>query len=701
MVDVILEIGTEEIPANCIENTLKDLKHLTAKNLKELKINYENINVFGTPRRLILFISQLNKKQEDVSLKVKGPAVAIAFDKEMNPQKPALKFAQSQGVKVEELISEGTNKGKYIFAIKSIKGKSSIKLLEQYFPKIIKSLNFPKSMRWGTGELKFIRPIRWILAMYGEETICFDLDGLSSDNVTFGHKLLAPDKISISSSKEYFTEMKRNYVIIDQLERKERIKEEILQIIKENNGQEIVNEKQLNEINYLVEYPHAILGHFDRKYLELPMHVLVTVMEVHQKYFPIYKNVDELINAFIVVINNSNHNDNDIIKGNENVLTARLEDAKFFYREDQEIPLEKRVDELKKVVFRENMGNLLDKTKRIIALSEYIAGCLLVDEDSKKIISRSAYLCKADLVTEMVKEFPKLQGIMGKEYALFFDEKKEVAKTIFEHYLPRFSDDILPKTKSGMVLGIADKVDNIVGCFTIGLTPSGSQDPYGLRRQAMGIIRIILENNLEISLKEIIKKSLSYYKENISVEIKKEDEKIVSQILFFLQQRLKNLLLEKGMYYDVINAVLAAEINGDFNDIQLRIQVIQELYNTVIFKKIIKSSSRVMNLSKGSEETEIDELLLKKKEEISLWEHYKKYKVEIKKCIENKEYNKVFKLLEKLCIFIDEFFEQVLVMDNDKDIRKNRVGLIKKLSILFNHTAILSKISLIKEEQYG
>lgn len=698
MVDVILEIGTEEIPANCIENTLKDLKKLTAKNLEELKINYKIMNVFGTPRRLILFISQLHEKQEDVFLKVKGPAVTIAFDKEMNPQKPALKFAQSQEIEIEELITEETNKGKYIFAMKSIKGKSSFELLKQCFPKIIKSLNFPKSMRWGTGKLKFIRPIRWILAMYGKEIIHFDLDGLSSENITFGHKLLAPDRISISSSKEYFTEMKKNYVIIYPQKRKERIKEEILQIIKENNGQEIVNENQLNEINYLVEYPHAILGHFDKKYLELPMHVLVTVMEVHQKYFPIYKTVDELINAFIVVINNSNHNDNDIIKGNENVLTARLEDAKFFYREDRKISLEKRVDKLKNVVFRENMGNLLDKTKRIMALSEYIAECLLIDEDNKKVISRSAYLCKADLVTEMVKEFPKLQGIMGKEYALFSHEKKEVAKTIFEHYLPRFSDDILPKTKSGMVLGIADKLDNIVGCFAIGLTPSGSQDPYGLRRQAMGIIRMILENKLEISLKEIIKKSLSCYKKNISVGIKKEDEKIVSQILFFLQQRLKNLLLEKGMYYDVINAVLAAEINGDFNDIQLRIQVIQKLYNTVLLKKIIKSSSRVMNLSKGSEEIEIDELLLKKKEEISLWEHYKKYKVEIKQCMEIKEYNKVFKLLEKLCIFIDEFFEQVLVMDNDKEIRKNRIGLIKKLSTLFNCTAILSKISLTKEE---
>ena len=698
MADAIFEIGTEEIPAKCIEKTLKDLKNLTNKSLDELKINYKNINVFGTPRRLVLLISQLNERQEDVFLKIKGPAATIAFDKEMNPQKPALKFAQSQGLKVEELITEETKKGKYIFALKSIKGKPTLKLLEQCFPKIIKDINFPKSMRWGTGKLKFIRPIRWMLALYGEEIIHFNLDGLSSGNVTFGHKLLAPEQISIFSSREYFTEMKNNYVMIDPLERKKNIKEELFQIIKQNNGRKIINESQLNEINYMVEYPHAILGHFDRKYLQLPLHVLVTVMEVHQKYFPIYKTDDELINAFVVIINNSNHNDNNIIKGNENVLKARLEDAKFFYREDQKIVLEKRVEELKNVVFREGMGNLLDKTKRITILSKNIAECLFIDEDSVEIILRSAYLCKADLVTEMVKEFPKLQGIMGKVYALFSREKKEVAQTIYEHYLPRFSDDILPKTKSGMILSIADKLDNIVGCFATGLTPSGSQDPYGLRRQALGIIRIILESNLKIPLEEMIKKSLYLHKGNISAKIRKEDEEIVSQILFFLQQRLKNILLEKEMYYDVIDAVLEAETNEDFNDIQLKIQVIQKIYNTLMFKRIINSSSRVMNLSKESEEVEIDESLLKKKEEKILWNHYKKYKGEIEQYITVKEYNKVYQVLEKLCVSVDEFFEQVLVMDKNIDIRKNRVGLIKKLSNLFNQTAVLSKISLKKEE---
>ena len=692
MVDSILEIGTEEIPAGYIENILKELKKITVNKLENLKINYSKIDVFGTPRRLILWISELSEKQEDVFLKVKGPSISIAFDEDLNPLNPALKFAQSQGIKAEELIIENTKKGKYCFAVKTVEGKSSLKLLEQCFPDTIQSLNFPKSMRWGNGKLKFIRPIRWILALYGEKVIHFDLDGISSGNVTRGHRLLAPEKIHIPSSRKYAATLEKNYVIIDPIERKKKIKEELLWNIKENNGRETINENQLDEINYMVEYPHVILGHFDSKYLELPIHVLVTVMEVHQKYFPIYKNNGELLNAFMVVINNTNHNDNEIIKGNENVLKARLEDANFFYREDQKTPLESKVSKLENVVFRENMGNLLDKTHRIAAISKCVAKLLKIDEESQEIISRAAHLSKADLVTEMVKEFPKLQGIMGKIYAVSSQEKNEVAETIFEHYLPRFSEDILPKTKSGLVLSIADKLDNIIGCFAVGLIPSGSQDPYGLRRQALGIIRSVMENNLEISLLDIIRKSLSIFNEDISIVIKNNDEKIISQIIFFLQQRLKNVFLEKGMYYDVIDAVLDAEEKYDINDIQLRIHAIQELYHTEMFNKIINSSNRVMNLSKGSQEIEINVSLFKKQEEVILWKQYKKCNDEIQQFISTKQYHEVYKMLEKLSLFVDEFFEEVLVMDKDEDIRKNRIGLIKKLSILFNQTATLSKI---------
>jgi len=697
MNNVVLEIGTEEIPAQYMENALRNLKQSAQTHLEESRMNYKEIKVYGTPRRLILFIFHINEKQEDIFQKIKGPAYSIAYDKDSKPQKPALKFAQSQGVKVEDLIVEDTKKGKYIFTLKSKIGQPTIGILSQIFPKIINSMQFPKSMRWEEKSLRFIRPIRWILALYGKEIIKFNLNGLDSENITYGHRLLAPKKIKISSTQEYFRKIEKNYVIIDPQIRENIIKTDIKQIIKKINGKKIINEKQLKEIVYLVEYPNAILGRYDKKYLELPKDVLTVVMEKHQKYFPVFKDKNELLPLFIVIINNSRKHASKIREGNENVLRARLEDAKFFYQEDQKIPLEKRVNKLKNVIFKENLGSLLDKTKRLELLCDYIADVLQIEEKEKKDLLRSAHLCKADLVTEMVKEFPELQGIMGKEYAVLSGERKEVAEAIFEHYLPRFSGDRLPLTIGGMILGIADKVDTIIGCFVMGLTPTGSQDPYGLRRQSRGKISIILKNNLGISLKDIIQKSLSLYKESVSVELKIDENEIVSQILSFLKQRLKNIFLEDGIRYDIIDAVLAVDRAGDAVDIKNRIKAIEEFYNQPIFGKILTSSSRVLNLSKNIEEEEINILLLKEKAELNLYHNYEDIYPRIKKYICNKDYKKAFKLLGDLCEPVDEFFDQVLVMDKEYDIRKNRIALIKKIGMLFNQIANLSKIVSVKE----
>lgn len=697
MNSVILEIGTEEIPAQYMENTLKDLDRLVQKHLEDARINYKEIKVYGTPRRLILFIFHINEKQEDIFQKIKGPAYSIAYNKDSLPQKPALMFAQSQGVNVEDLIVEDTEKGQYVFALKSKIGQPTIDILSRIFPKIIMSMQFPKSMRWEEKSLRFIRPIRWILALYGKEIIRFNLDGLKSENITYGHRLLAPKKIKISSTQEYFKKIEKNYVIIDPQIRENIIRTDIKRIIKEIHGEEIINEKLLKELVYLVEYPNAILGEYDKKYLKLPKDVLTVVMEKHQKYFPVFKNKDELLPLFIVIINNSKEYASKIKEGNENVLRARLEDAKFFYQEDQKTPLEKKVDKLKNVIFQENLGSLFDKTKRLESLCEYIADVLQIEQKEKQDLLRSANLCKADLVTEMVKEFPELQGIMGKEYAVLSNERKEVAEAIFGHYLPRFSGDILPSTKNGMTLAISDKVDNIVGCFLSGLTPTGSQDPYGLRRQTRGKIAIILKHNLKISLKDIIQKSLSLYTVNASSEVKIDENEIVSQILNFIKQRVKNIFLEDGISYDVIDAVLAADNNGDMVDIKHRIEAIEEFYHQPIFGKIITSSSRVLNLSKNSEKTEINKLLLREKAELNLYHNYEDIYPRIKKFICNKEYKKALKLLGDLCEPVDEFFDQVLVMDKDKDIRKNRVALIKKIGILFNQVADLSKIVSVKE----
>ena len=697
MENVILEIGTEEIPAQYMENALKDLNQLAKKYLEEARINYKEIRVYGTPRRLILFILNIKEKQEDIFQKIKGPAYSIAYNIDSQPQKPALKFAQSQGINVEDLIVENTKKGEYIFASKSIIGQPTMEILSRIFPEIIKGMQFPKSMRWGEKSFRFIRPIRWILALYGKEIIKFNLNGLDSENITFGNRLLAPQKIKISSTQEYFKKLEKNYVIVDPKIRENIVKTDIKQIIKEIGGEKIINEKQLKEIIYLVEYPNAILGKYDKKYLELPKDVLIMVMEKHQKYFPVFKNKHELLPQFIVIINNSKKNASKIREGNENVLKARLEDAKFFYQEDQKILLEKKVDKLKNVIFQENLGSLFDKTERLKLLCDYISDMLQVEQKVKKGLLRSAGLCKADLVTEMVKEFPELQGTMGKEYAVLSGERKEIAEAILEHYLPRFSGDRLPRSKNGIILGIADKVDSITGCFITGLIPTGSQDPYGLRRQSRGLIAIFLKNKLQISLKDIFWKSLYLYQESVSVELKIDPNEIVSQILNFFKQRVKNIFLDEGIRYDVIDAVLAVNGDGNVVVIEHRIKTIEQLYNQPVFRKILNSSSRVLNLSKNNEETEIDPLLLKEKAELSLYHDYESIYSRTRELISNKEYKKVFKLLGDLCEPVDEFFNQVLVMDKDKDIRKNRIALIKKVGMLFNQIADLSKIVSTKE----
>jgi len=690
----LLEIGTEEIPAAYIEDALADLKRMVKENLEELKIPFGEIKVYGTPRRLVVYIADIAQAQENIVQKIKGPAYQISYDNQGKPLMPALKFAQAQGINIEELIVEDTEKGKYIFALKVIKGRSSRDLLTEIFPKVINNLNFPKSMRWEDKKIRFIRPIRWILALYNQEVIKFNLKGIVSSNETYGHRLLSPHKIRILNPEMYFLELKKNYVLVDQEYRENRIRRQIRKIINEKQGQEILNENQLKEIVFLLEYPSVILGEFNRDYLRLPREVLIMVMEKHQKYFPLYKNNNLLLPFFIVVSNGAKKYSSLIKKGNENVLKARLEDARFFYEVDQKIPLPERVSKLKDVVFIENLGTLWDKTVRLQSLAEYLAKDLNLKNEMKSNILRAAYLSKADLVTEMVKEFPELQGIMGREYAILSKEKKEVAEAIFEHYLPRFSNDLLPQTKEGTILAIIDKIDNITGCFILNLIPTGSQDPYGVRRHFRGIISIILENNLTISLKGVFEKSIDLYQQSNSLECKIDKVDLISSLLNFLQQRIRNIFLEKGCRYDIIDAVLTTNVEGNVLEIKKRIDVLESIYNKPIFSKILKANNRVANLSRNYQEFKINEKLFKEEEELNLFYKYNLFLPQIEESIASQKYEKTFELLENLCQPIDDFFDAILVMDKHQDIRQNRLALIKRVGLLFNQIADLSKIVL-------
>ena len=700
----ILEIGTEEIPSIYIDNILKNLKNNARDYLERSNIDFDSINTWGTPRRLILYIEGIAPQQKDIFQKIKGPSVAIAFNSKGNPENSTIKFAQANKVKLKDLIIEKTNKGEYVFARKLIKGKKLELVLPEICSNLHNNINLPKSMKWGDASIRFIRPIRWLLTLYNNKVIPLKINGLNSNRITFGHRLLTTGPIKIDSVDHYFDVLKKNYVIIDPGERKKIIENQILQIIKNNNGWEYIDQMLLEDVKNLVEYPKVLRGRFDKDYLDLPVEVLTAVMIKHQKYFPVFADRDTLLPLFLVVINgNEDRYSESIVNGNERVLKARLEDARFFYQEDQKTdepalkPLDNNRNKLKNVVFLENIGTIYDKVERLASISESIAQELQLSPNSMQILKRSVQLCKSDLVTEMVKEFPELQGIMGREYAILQGEDSLVANTIYEHYLPRYSGDTFPTTITGSILSIVDKLDNIVSCFVNGLIPDGSQDPYALRRQALGIINIILQQEIYFSIDKFIELNINLLsKDGQSTELLISENKVNVEIIKnFIFQRLRHLLLEEKYRYDIIDAVLAKSPDNIL-DILTRITAIQNIYHTSNFIHTIIAATRAFNLSRNTSDLKVDLNLFQEKEEHILYHHYIRFKEIIEKLIKRHCYKDVFINLENLNVPIDTFFDKVLVMVEDKKIRNNRLALLRKIADLYFSVADLTKIALAK-----
>lgn len=699
---LLLEIGLEEIPSMYIDRIIADLEKNTKDIFNKMKIEYKNIYSFGTPRRIGIYLENLEEKQKDEFRKIKGPSKNIAFDENGKPTQPAIKFAQANNLAVEELVVEETNKGDYLFASKTIKGCNTVDLLPDILKDIISSFNFQKTMKWGKSSLRFIRPIRWLLALYNEEVIPISIEYIKSDRKTFGHLLLSPDYINVCSVDDYFEKIEKSFVIIDPIKREKLIREQSKKALKKINANNLINEKLLKEVKNIVEFPRILTGQFDANYLKLPTEVLESVMINHQKYFPVYSEEGNLLPFFLVAINgNDLEFSKKIITGNERVLKARLEDAIFFYQEDLKTakrtskPLDEKLEKLKKVIFQENAGSLFDKTERLIALSEKLGFLLNLDTEKLKNIKRTAQICKTDLISEMVKEFPELQGIIGKEYALLQGENKEVADGIYEHYLPRSANDFLPKTESGIIVSIADKLDNIVSCFLNNIIPDGSQDPYALRRQSLGIINIVINNKLDIPLGKLIDL-------NIKLILGEDDtiyniHKLRKDVISFILQRFKNLALEQGYNYDIIDAVLSKD-NDNILDVLSRITTINKIYNTSNFGKIITAATRSQNLSKNLDNGSyfINEMYFQTEEEKLLFNEYTKLSDKINNSLKVKKYKEVLHYLEELNEPLDIYFDNVLVMEKDITIRNNRLSLLKKIAEIYNSLADLSKIALAK-----
>ena len=681
--EFLLEIGTEEIPAHAMPNILSQLKNLAETAFKESRISVGEIKTLGTPRRLALLIKDVEEQQADISEEKRGPSAKVAFDKDGKPTGAAIGFARKQKIDPADLV---TRDG-YIYAVVHEKGHLTDELLKKILPKIICDLNFPNNMRWSDLDFKFIRPIRWIVALFGDEIIPFEVAKVQSGRISRGHRFLSNGDFEIASAKDYVKECEKNFVLVDQEQRRAMIVAEIEATAKECGGKAEITDDLLEEVLYLVEYPTALAGKFDTKYLKLPAEAVITPMRDHQRYFPVKTFEGELMPLFITIRNGGREYLDIVQHGNERVLKARLEDAQFFFNEDRKKSLEQHRDKLKTVVFQEGLGSIYEKTERLEKLSTLIADLINTSAEDKTNAIRAAQLSKADLVTGMVTEFTELQGVMGREYAKLDGEDAAVSTAIDEHYMHRFAGDSQPKTTAGRIVSLADKIDNIVATFSRGLIPTGSQDPFALRRQALGIVNMIIEAKWSISLKKIVDESMTLLK--ITDEVGRE--KLLESVYEFIRLRIKNILGD-NVRYDIIDAVI--DDVDDVYSVTLKANALADFVKTSDSTKIIQSFVRVGNLAKKSDSTNIDEKLLNVDAEVTLYKAFEAIKVVAEELIDKKDFVGTLEALKKLSLPIDSFFDSVMVMDEDLKIRANRLALLKSIDDLISKVAVFAKIVL-------
>jgi glycyl-tRNA synthetase beta chain len=686
--EMLLEIGTEEIPAAFIPKAISDIKELAAKNLADCRLPHGDIKAFGTPRRLCLYIADLADKQEDQVIEKIGPAKAAAFDQYGAPSKAAIGFARAQAIDVSDLESKSTEKGEYICARKRISGQDTIKLLPDFCLRLITSIPFRKSMRWANFELRFARPIHWILALFDDEVIPFQIENIVSGSQSRGHRFMSPDSFDVKNFQDYLKKTADAFVNIDPEERRRMIIDQANDAAKVVGGKPYYTDDLLETVVFLVEYPSVVCGSFDNDFLRLPKEVLMTTMISHQKYFPILDENDTLIPYFIVVNNTIARNPSIVTKGNEKVIRARLSDAQFFFEEDQKVSLDQRVEGLRKVVFHSLLGTSYEKVMRFRELAAFIVE--KVDPALKDAVDRTAFLAKADLDTQMVCEFTELQGVMGREYAALAGEPPIVSQAIFDHYLPLVAGGDLPQTNEGAIVSIADKMDTIVGFFGVNLIPTGTTDPYALRRQALGIINIILQKNFPVSLDELVDKSLSL----LADKLRRSAEETKASVIEFFRGRLANQLISQGHSHDVVEAVIASGI-GNLSDTIRKIEAMESFKSHPDFEPLTIAFKRVVNILKGFTGMEVKEDLFESDEEKNLHASYKQISEDVKRLLEHSNYVAALASLALLRGPVDAFFEGVLVMAQDERIRLNRLSLLNRLADLFYRIADFSKITTI------
>ncbi len=686
MSELLLEIGTEEIPSGFIPPALEEMKALLEKEIQTHRLAFKEIRSMGTPRRLVLAATGVPSVQEGRVVEVIGPAKTVAFDPQGQPTKAALGFAKGQGIAVEELRIVKTGKGEYVCARKEEQGEETVRLLPALLQRILTSLSFPKSMRWMDLENSFVRPIHWILCLFDGKVVPLQIGNISSSNLSRGHRFMAPGSFQVKDLPDYLRRLKNSFVILNPEERKEFILTEANKAAGEVSGHLLPDPELLEIVTFLVEYPVPLRGSFSKKFLSLPREVLICAMREHQRYFSVVDGEGKLLPFFVTISNTKARDPNVVTRGNERVLHARLSDANFFFVEDQKIPLIQRLEGLKKVVFHSKLGTSYEKVMRISRLADFLIGTIAPDQSPT--VERASLLCKGDLITGMVGEFPTLQGIMGQVYARLSGEKEEVALAILEHYLPTTAGGPLPSSHPGAVLSIADKLDTIVGCFGMGLVPTGTADPYALRRQTLGIIRIVLEKHYPLSLSALLERSIAL----LEGKIERAPQEIKADVLEFFKGRLQNLLHSQGISLDALEAALSVGFD-DLVDLRARAKALHDLKQVPDFEPLAIAFKRVVNISKIHHPGEVDPGRFEHSCEQGLFEAYGRIGKEAEEKISRKDYPSALKELSLLRQPVDEFFNGVLVMAEDGKIRNNRLSLLNKIAQLFFKIGDFSKIT--------
>lgn len=683
--DVLLEIGLEEMPARFVTDSMNQLGGKVEQFLQEQQISYDGIKVYSTPRRLAVLVQGVAEAQKDIEEEAKGPAKKIALQEDGSWSKAALGFTRGQGMSVEDIYFKEINGVEYAHVNKFIKGQPSIHLLPK-LKDIVTGLHFGKNMRWADNDLRYIRPIKWIVAIFGSEVVPFQITNVSTGRVTKGHRFLG-DEVTINSPAEYEEQLKSQFVIVDPAERKAVIRRQLSELEKEKSWIIPVDEGLLEEVNNLVEYPTALSGSFSEQFLELPEEVLITSMKEHQRYFPVKDESAKLLPFFVTVRNGDSHSLETVARGNEKVLRARLADADFFYKEDQSRDIAFFLNKLQTIVYHEKIGTLAEKVSRIRRLGAKLSGLIGASKEEQERVDRAAEICKFDLVTQMVYEFPELQGVMGEKYAVQKGEDPEVAQAVSEHYEPRHADGQAPETLTGAVVSLADKLDTIVSCFAVDIIPTGSQDPYALRRQAAGVVLILEEKKWDIPLETVLRAAIEVVKEDKIGE--KEAEAPLEELVAFFKLRIKHSLQEKEVRYDLIDAVLSGSV-GSLSSLFAKAAVLMDRKEEDGFKGTAEALSRVVNIAKKAEGNgTVNEQAFINDEEKELYKEFLRVQQEMK---ETKSADQQFALLQSLQQPIEQYFDHTMVMDDEAAVRQNRLNQMRELSAIILAFADFNKI---------